>query len=276
LSDPTSDREVTIRDLLCHRTGVPEYANEWSGVFRTVDQVDLLKRLRKHKPTKPFRAEFQYNNLTFLAAGYAAGKADDSTWEDSVQKRILTPLGMTGATLSVKTMQQRPNHAKPHKSGKGENKGMVVKIPFFDVDHVGPAGSINASARDMSQWLRFMLAEGEIDGRRLVPIKHAREMVKPHVVVPVPSAVPEEFSVNRNYALGMFVRDYRGHKLFEHTGGINGFRSYIIMVPRAKIGIIVLCNRECDCHAALGLQLTDKLLGLPAVGWTDHYKKLKK
>ena len=156
LRDPLADENVTIRDLLTHRTGVPGTDLLWY-VYPQATREELIRRLAYVEPNAGFRAKFQYQNLMYVAAGYAVGQVTHSTWDDFVQSRIFEPLGMTESDTSSATAQKSPDYATPHEQN---SDGSVKTIPWHNIDNAGPAGSINSSARDMAKWIVFQLGDG--------------------------------------------------------------------------------------------------------------------
>src|SRR5262249_8294870 len=153
--------EVTVRDALTHRSGIARGELVWLGSGLTRDEV--LHRVRFLKPESPFRSRYSYQNMMFLAAGQAAGRAAGTSWDELVKQRIFTPLGMTSSVTTSKGLSTT-NYSRPH----GMSHDTVVAKPMFDAENIGPAGSILSNARDMAQWLRFQLNDGMVDGKRLV------------------------------------------------------------------------------------------------------------
>jgi CubicO group peptidase (beta-lactamase class C family) len=269
LADPLADAQVTLRDLATHRTGLVGHPFLWYG--SPWDREEAIRRLGRVPLDKPFRSSFQYQNLTYITAGVAAGRADKSTWEELVQKRIFDPLGMSGANFSIRQAAKVADRATPHvrKSGK------VEAIDWVNFDTNGPAGSINATLRDMSQWVRFQLGDGTFGGKRLLSARRFAELHSPQVVIPLvegselsPEANPE--SNMMSYGLGWFVQDYRGRLLVHHGGNIDGWRCQVYLLPKAKIGLAVLSNLgDTRFPEAVGNGLLDHLLAAPERDWNE-------
>ena len=264
LSDPLANEYVTMRDLVTHRTGLTQHDLLWYGSPWTREEI--IRKIGLVKLTQPFRSTYQYQNIMFLAAGYAVGLISKSTWEDFVQKRIFDPLGMTGANFSVKVAEKASNHSTPH----GKNKqGKVIVIPWRDIDNIGPAGSINAGVRDLSKWIRFQLGGGTFEGKRLLSAASLAQTHTPQIVVRVdPATAKETETTQGSYGLGWGIADYRGHLILSHGGGIDGFLTNISMAPKAKIGIVVLSNlAPSRLPDAVSRGLLDLMLGLPKKDW---------
>jgi CubicO group peptidase (beta-lactamase class C family) len=277
LADPLADREVTLRDLLCHRTGLAGGTSTLLVFNATGGRGDLVRRLGVLQPAHSFRAAFEYNNAMYVAAGYAAGVRAQSTWEDLVEQRIFKPLGMIGATSRTAVAQQNENRAGPHRRSEA---GEAEPLPWDLLTTGAPTGSIHASVRDMITWLRFQLGDGTFQGNRLLSQASLAEMQRPQMVVRkegiIRTAYPDSDQVS--YGLGWFVHDYRGHALLSHTGGLRGFRARIVLVPAAKLGIVFLMNSGvgssyASAHYVVTNNLLDVLLGLPKKDWNQYYSE---
>lgn len=266
LSDPLASEQASLRDLLCHRTGLAGHNELWGD--SPWGREELVRRAGFLKLSQPFRTTWQYQNLMYLAAGMAAGAANKSSWEELVQKRLFNPLGMTGANFSARTTERTPNHASPHRNGK--------VIPFRDLDVAGPFVSINASARDMAKWVRFQLGDGTFDGKRVMSEAQIKEMHTPQIAMNrqhelLESLLPEHDFFT--YGLGWFVNDYRGHVLVWHSGDIDGFSALVTLVPKSKLGIVILSNLDGSyMRYALQYNLLDNLFGLPKTDWNAWQK----
>ena len=163
LSDPYITRDLRVRDLMSHNSGLMRGDRLWYASGRTREEV--LEQVRHQPVTFPLRSTFQYNNTTWIAAGEVIENATGMSWDDFVASRIFRPLGMTRSTTSVEALNQLDNVATPHNPSLD---GEVEAIPYRDIDNAGPAGSINSSAMQMAQWIRLQLGHGEFEGERLI------------------------------------------------------------------------------------------------------------
>ncbi|QJW94085.1 serine hydrolase [Frigoriglobus tundricola] len=272
LSDELADREVTLRDLLCHRTGMPRHDMLWAGL--SADSGDVIRRWGRARPSTSFRSTWEYANVPFTTAGVIAGKIDKSDWASVIKARIFKPLGMDHSSGTGKEGRAGPDHATPHYYGLDKT---VAAIKWDEIDHAGGAGCVNSTARDMGAWLQFQLAGGKFDGKRLLTERSLKEthtsqmLVKPEG--PFLVYFPTKATRFTSYGLGWFVHDYRGANCVSHGGTLTGFRAQCMLVPEKKIGVFVLCNLrpsyvcEAVCKTAL-----DGLLDLPAEDWVGFYK----
>lgn len=240
LYDPVASAELTIRDALTHRSGLSRGELAWMASGATREQV--LHRVRFLKPTYSFRSRWQYQNIMFLAAGEAAAKAagPGNKWEDLIQQRIFTPLGMTSSIPVVRDATGIQNFAIGH----GTTKDSVWAMPnHMNIDDAAPAGSIVSSARDMAQYLRFQLGDGSFGGKRLVGAGPFRETHSPQMLIGSGSEIPVDSVTTFNtYGMGWFVQDYRGTLMVQHGGNTDGMTTAMGVLPQQKFGVVVLSN----------------------------------
>ena len=271
LSDPLADSNVSLRDLVTHRTGLDRTPLLGTGSPWT--REELIRRVGNVKLAAGFREKWQYTNTMFTAAGYAVGRASGGSWEEFVKKRIFDSLGMKTADFSATDVQNTANHASPHVSMPD---GTVNRIPWGNIDATGPAGSINANVREMANWVIFHLNEGRFNGVQLVSPRNMEEMHTPQMTVPYGSFEQMYFpeTTQLSYGFGWFIQEYRGHHVVQHGGGVDGFTSLVGFVPEAGFGFVVLTNHSEEAHLPqiIGYRIIDSLLGLPEKNWNIFYK----
>ena len=265
MHDPWVTREITVRDLVTHRSGLPGGRSNLLWYASRYSRREIVRRVRFLEPTAGFRAEYQYQNLMFLTAGLVVEEVTGMTWDDFVRSRILDPLQMGRSVTSVKPLTEFANVASPHASIQGEWQ----PLPWRDVDNVGPAGSINSTASDMAQWVRLHLASGEVDGKRLLSRAQSMEMGTPQFVVD-PDRAGSMNVLNRvgagihffTYGLAWQVFDYHGRKVMWHGGNIDGMAAVVAMIPEEQLGLVILTNRNGGTvRDALMLRIFDAFLG---------------
>jgi CubicO group peptidase (beta-lactamase class C family) len=272
LYDPLADENVTMRDLLTHRTGMGGTDLLWYG--STFSLPEIIQRVRYIPPTAGFRSVFQYQNVMYATAGYAVGEASGGTWQDFVREHIFEPLGMRGADFSAVDAQRAADHATPHMK---RPDGNVAVIPWRNIDNVAPAGSINAGVGDMTKWIAMQLNDGMANGKRLISEESMKEMRTPHIVVPQGGEFDLFFpqSMQLTYGMGWFIGDYHGHQLVMHPGDIDGFASLVVLIPEIHTGFVILSNLDHNpVRAGLAYHLIDQLLQLPDEDWTVHFAKV--
>jgi CubicO group peptidase (beta-lactamase class C family) len=224
LYDPFVTRDIRVRDLLTHRSGLPEFGGDhlWIGDARSSD--DILRRLRYLQPSAPFRAKYQYQNLMFLAAGQIIPALTGESWNQTLENRIFKPLGMTDSFATAEERESKENVATPHEIVEGK----LVPIAYDNVDNVAPAGAINSNVVEMAQWMRLNLAGGVYDGKEILPSRVVREMQSIHMSMPLSDVDREIIGIKfQGYGLGWRMFDYRGHKVVSHGGGLSGMISRI-------------------------------------------------
>lgn len=268
LYDAVASKHMTARDLLTHRSGLPRHDLLWFG--GSFNREELFTRLRYLEPTKNFRGNFQYQNLMYMTGGYLIGKIAETSWEEFTRQRILTPLGMEHSNFSVNDSQKASNFAKPYTLYQEE----AYSIPFRNIDAMGPAGSINSNVEEMIRYVQFHIDKGQHGGKRLLSTLSAMQMQTPQMVIP--GKIKYDELGHKTYGLGFFVSTYRGHKLVEHSGGIDGFTALLSFLPRKKMGIIVLTNLSRSRASKIIIyNVYDRLLGLEPLPWVERFKKEK-
>jgi CubicO group peptidase (beta-lactamase class C family) len=276
LHDPYVTREITLRDLLSHRSGLGR-RGDFNWYATDFDREEIVRRIRFLEPSSSFRAEAGYQNTMFLTAGEVIEAVSGKSWDDFVKDRIFEPLGMTRSRTSVRELEGMENVATPHQRIDGE----VVVVPHRNIDNVAPAGSILSSVSDMARWMLVMLNEGEIDGKRVVSPEVVAEVFRPNVIYPMSPESKTLFPSTHfsTYGLGWGLRDYRGRFIATHTGGIDGMLSQVLLAPEEELGIVVLTNtspRGNIAHSVITFHLLDAFLG--AAGerdWRREFKELE-
>lgn len=269
--DPVLTEQMTIRDLITHRSGLPRHDMVWySSDF---SREDIIRRLQYLEPNKPLRTTFQYNNLMFMTAGYIAGWLNGKSWENTIYERILVPLGMNGTNFSLKDSQSSPDFALPYRKGN-DVKAEVKRMPFDeqcpDRCAIGPAGEINSTVADMSQYLLFDLNKGKLAGKTLLSENNAIQMQTPQMVIQGAPDFKEESETS--YGMGFFISQYRGHKRVEHGGNLDGFSAELAFLPNDGIGVVVLTNLDgTGLPNAIAYNVFDRLLGLEPAPWSQRY-----
>jgi CubicO group peptidase (beta-lactamase class C family) len=261
LHDAYATRDLTVRDLLTHRGGLARADQLWYG--SGFGRAEILHRFREVEPSWGFRSRFGYQNIMFLAAGELYAAVAGESWDDCIAKRFFAPLAMKRSTTSVDPLPGVENVATPHDEIEGE----VVTVPWYDLDNVAPAGSINSSAREMAAWLKLQLGAGPA----ILSEATLRETHTPQMVVRKEGSWANYFPASTliTYGLGWFVDDYRGEIVVEHGGSIDGMRALVSMIPEEKIGVVVLTNRGGQIlPEAVRYRVFDTLLGLEPMDWS--------
>lgn len=265
-------REITVRDLLTHHTGLPGSDLLWSN--GDYDVQEIMRRMRYLKPVSSFRAAYNYQNVQYAMAGEVIRAASGQSWAEFLQGRIFSPLGMRETLPTLQGTKGWPNVATPH---------LVIDdtirvIENRPVDPVAPAGAVWSSVSDMSKWMRFVLDSGRVGGRGLVKISSVADWLSPQAVVPPASFYPTA-RLSRphqiNYGLGWFLHDYRGLSVAMHTGSIDGMIAIIGLVPDQRLGVYVLANLDhAELRHALMYRVFDMYAGGALRDWSSELKQL--
>ncbi|MES2017508.1 MAG: serine hydrolase [Pseudomonadota bacterium] len=265
LKDPVASERTTALDLITHRTGLPGHDALWYNA--DFPRAELVRRMQFLEPSKDFRAELQYNNIAYAAAGHLLEVVSGKSWEENVRSKLFQPLGMKRANFSVTQMQSDANFSQPYRQ---QDDGKMTQIPFRDISIVGPAGSINASVNEMAAWTILQLNHGQYQGRQILSEKSINFLHTPRMAAGL-SSIPEIIPVG--YAAGWGVTAYRGHLRLQHHGAIDGFSSSVTLLPNAGIGITILTNQEQHVPELLERTTIDRLLALTPRDWSGERMK---
>lgn len=264
LYDEYATAHIRPRDLVTHQSGLPRHDLVWYG--SPLSRRELFERLRYLEPSAPLHAKYQYNNLMFMTAGMLVERLSGMSWEDFVRRRILDPLDMKTATLSVTAAQKADDYSLPY----AEENGAIKEIPFRHIDAIGPAGSINASVNEMANWLFLQLNKGRRGEQQLISEKSLLETQTPQIVSGGDLKYDETFY--SSYAMGWAVNVYRGHPALAHTGGIDGFTSQIRLLPKDRLGVVVLTNSGSPASGLIANNALDRMLALSEAPWSQRAK----
>ena len=265
LHDPVASEQMTTRDLVTHRSGLPRHDLMWYNSSFT--RKELFDRLQYLEPSKDFRSYWQYQNLMFMTAGYLVGQIAGTSWEELLRQRILEPLGMRDSNFSVTTSQQSPDFALPYNEIKDE----VKEIPFRNIDTIGPAGSINSNVTDMSQWILLNLNKGKFSEKQIISEANLSQIHSPQMVMP--GSIEYDEILYSSYGMGWVITPYRGHLMLRHGGGVDGFTALVTLMPRDNMGMVILTNLDgTPLPQIIAYNACDRLLGLDQIPWNKRIK----
>jgi CubicO group peptidase (beta-lactamase class C family) len=276
LYDAYATHELTVRDLLTHRSGLPNTDLLWAVPENNYSILEMMRRLRYVPPQSSFRSHWEYQNVVYSIAGLLVERISGMPWETFIRTRIFAPLQMTESIPLVSLLKGQPNVAVPHDLEQDTVRTVAIRT----TDVIAPAGSVWSSVSDMSKWMRFMLDSGRVGSKRLIQPATFAEIVAPQMRAPMAEypalelARPHFFS----YALGWFVQDYHGETVWMHTGSIDGMIAIIGLMPDKRTGVYVLANLDhAELRHALMYTVFDLYNGMPrdsARDWSADLKKL--
>jgi CubicO group peptidase (beta-lactamase class C family) len=285
--DPWVTREMTIRDLLVHRSGLGLGAGDLMFVPRTnLTRAESVRRLRYIKPATSFRSGFAYDNVLYMVTGQLIEAVTGETWEKFTTEHLLKTAGMLHSTADEDARFANANRAYPHARMDSGLRGSGHQQVLDERDELGrnaaPAGGLAISANDFARWLRIQLDAGKLpdSDAHLFSAATQEQMWKPMVLEPVSKAPPPLDAAQplfNTYALGWNVSDYRGAKLISHGGAVFGFQTIVALLPEKHVGFSIQINSE-DGEILVGLmhELLDHYLGAPANDWPEKYIAFKK
>jgi CubicO group peptidase (beta-lactamase class C family) len=266
LSDPLADKEVALRDLVCHRTGLGTHDLLWYRSPFTPEEA--VRRAGSLPLDHPFRTRFQYQTTMVAAAGLAVAAASAKPWDEFVQTRLLDPLEMSATCFTTTAAAKAADHSGGHRLSR---RGAPETTAWLPMEAPQPAVSMCSSARDLAKWLRFQLGDGTTPGgKKLLSAAALPETHTPQMVIPIEGTErdlqPE--TTQMSYAMAWVVQDYRGVGLCSHSGAMDGFRAHLTMIPKKNIGIAIIANlHHTRMNLALSNAIVDLLLGLRAKDW---------
>ena len=277
LSNPYVTSELTVRDLLVHRSGLGLGAGDllwWPP--STYDRHEIARRLLFIPLSTSFRSAYAYDNVLYLVAGELIEAVSGQSWEDFVATRILDKIGMTGSIVRCSALAKAKNVAAPH----AVVDGTLRLVKPFAVDNTDPAAGIASSAEDMAKWLIVQLDSGRVaGGSRLFSPRTTWALWSIVTPIPIGDPAPELAPLRLNfqgYGLGFGIRDYRGRKDVTHTGGLPGYVSRVAMIPELHLGVAVLTNQEAlEAFQAITCRILDYYSGAQPVDWAAAYRKVK-
>lgn len=274
LYDPYVTANITIRDLLSHRTGLVTFSGDliWYGTTYSAEEV--VKRARYLKPAYGFRTTFGYSNIAYLTCGLIIEKVSGQKWGDFIKNNFFTPLGMNSSLTSVTQFTEKYNTAQPHTSYREK----TVRIDYLNWDNIAPAGSIISSVNDMAKWLQLQLNYGKINDKQIISERTLNEMWYPYIMNPVSRTSKELWPTThfKGYGLGWSIMDYYGKKVMSHSGGYDGMISYSAFVPEANIGLVVLTNKNSSLYLPMMYKILESYLSDNNTDWSAIFLEREK
>jgi CubicO group peptidase (beta-lactamase class C family) len=262
------DRLTTVRDLTCHRTGLPRHDFSW--YLNPTSRDSLLLRIQHFEPSAEPRASWQYNNFMFLLQGAIVEKITGKSWEENIREHFFRPLGMKTSNFAL--WQGKPAEpARGHFTDKEKN---IKPMPYYEIDGMGPAGSIFSSPEEMANWVLAWVNNGKFNGQEILPEGYRREAMSAQMAVSggLPTAENPDAYFS-SYGMGWFLSSYRGRYRVEHGGNIDGFSASVAFFPTDSLGIVVLANQNGSrLPGLLRNYIADWMLGLPAHDWHGQAK----
>ena len=265
------NNNVTLHDMLSHRTGVTRHDLIWFKSDFT--RKELFEKLKYLEPEQPMRQTFLYNNLMFSAVGEIIELKSGKRWEDFVHERILAPLDMNTTTYTISEMLKSPDHGVPFEEKRDSFE--LYKGPYFeDTEGVAPAGAVISNIDELSHWLIALMNDGKYNGKQVLPSDVLKATLQPAIALPNATGESQGFWELFNAAYGMAreTASYRGHLLTMHGGDLPGFHSQISFMPNDHIGVIVLVigDHSAPLYNVVSYNVYERLLGMDQTPWSQR------
>jgi CubicO group peptidase (beta-lactamase class C family) len=274
LYSPYVSEEMTVRDLLCHRSGLNTFSGDLIWYGTTYSREEVIRRAKYLEPSFGFREAYGYSNIMFLAAGEIIPAVTGKSWDEYIKEKFFTPLGMTSANTSIRAFTPSSNVASPHNEVNGKN----VPIEYVNWDNISSAGSINACVNDLSKWLKLQLGKGTLDGKTFWKEARSYEMWENMTPKPVSKWARENMPSRHfnGYGLGWELMEYGGKKIVSHGGGYDGMISKTVLVPELNLGFVILTNNINSLPSCLMYEVLDRYLQVAEhQEWEQVFLKMK-
>lgn len=262
---------IIIKDLMRHSTGLPRHDGAWY-FFPSHNKDSLVSRIKYQEPFTGVRQQWYYNNFGFLIQGVITEKLTDKSWEENIEDRFFKPLGMDRSKTTINGLKSSSNKAFGYELDADRN---IVKMDYYDIAGMSPAGSINSSVNDMSKWVMTWLNDGKYHDEQILPESYVKEAMSSQMVAafgfPNEELPDAQFA---NYGYGWFLHSYKGHYVVEHGGNIDGFSANVALYPTDSLGIIVLANQNGSAVPRLVRNtVADYMLGVNKTEWAKKFKE---
>jgi len=259
LYDPYVSSEFTIRDLLCHRSGLATFSGDllWYGSSYSAEEV--VRKAKGLKPVNGFREAYGYQNIMFMAAGLIIEEVSGQSWVEFVESRILKPTGMNETLSSITQFKVSTNKAEPHNTKEGQ----TYPIDWVNWDNVVAAGGLISSAHDFGLWIQLQLNKGKLGEQSVFSEARCYEMQEINTPKPIGNWSRNNFpdKTVSGYGLGWEVWIYKGYKVVSHGGGYDGMISQSFFVPEKGFGGVFLTNSLSNLSYALMFETIERMLG---------------
>ena len=267
------NNNIIIKDLMSHRTGLPRHDLSWY-FFPTKHNDSLLQRLKYHEPFTGVREQWYYNNYMFFLQGLIAECITNKSWEENIVERIFEPLGMKRSNTSIEALEKSSNAAYGYEM---KNDSVISKMDYYDIAAMSPAGSINSSVNEMSNWLITWINKGEFKGETILSQAYVDEAISSQMVIN--GSLPDEEFPDvyfANYGYGWILSSYKGHYRVSHGGNIDGFSANVTFFPSDSVGVVVFANQNGSAVPNIVRNIvSDYVLDVRKTDWEKRFKERK-
>ncbi|TFV93555.1 serine hydrolase [Algoriphagus kandeliae] len=268
---PWMNEQIIVKDLMAHRTGLPRHDFSWF-MFPSESKTELIKRIEFQEPFTGLRQQWYYNNWMFFLQGEIGARLTGKSWEQNVQELFFDKLGMTRSNFRIPDMEKDADKSFGYSV---DLEGKTKKMDYYNIAAMGPAGAINSSVSEMSNWLITWINGGKFKGEQIIPEDYVKEAMSAHMVVSAGTPSKEHPDVQfSNYGYGWFLASYRGHYRVEHGGNIDGFSASASFFPTDSLGIMILTNQNGSPLPGVARNIiSDYMLELDPADWLGETVK---
>jgi CubicO group peptidase (beta-lactamase class C family) len=240
LTDREAEANLTFRDMLCHRVGLMS-KNDLATVADDLTREEYIRIAGAAHPTARFRERFQYSNVMFTAAGEAIARAHNTSWEELITQRVLSPLGMRESVANLHAVPANLTQTTGYIYNSA-SQDWIVTPPTLSLNPMAPAGSISCSANDIAKWLLMLANSGQVRRERFISESAFREMTTPQI----------HAWNDIHYALGWAAFGWNGEPVIEHNGGGEGIAAIVSFIPERRCGFALLSNTSPHTLTTIG------------------------
>lgn len=268
LEDNMASELTTVRDLLCHRIGLGTFQGDFLNWGSQLSRQDIIAGMARTKAKNPFRYTYGYCNAAYITAGELIPIVSGKSWDNFIKENYFDPLEMKHTSTSYASMVNDKNACTPHTLVKQN----LVRLPLTNIDNMGPSASINSCAADMANWLLMQLDSGKFNGKEVVPFSVLKETRKSNMIISDPSSKIFPSKHFSTYGLGWSSYDFHGKRVWEHSGGANGFVTKTEFIPEVNLGILVYTNTDANSlYDALVKQIIEAYINAPYKNISERY-----
>ncbi len=263
-------QHTSIRDLLCHCTGLGTFSGDVIWYKSNYTAEELVKRVEELPPAYDFRAGYGYSNLMFITAGEVIKAVSGQSWDEFVREHFFQPLEMNRTITSTNELEKMGNAATPHKHKRMYGKNEPIE--WVNWDNMGAAGGIISSVNDMLNWVQMQIDEGRWEGEPIVSAERQIDYWTPHNHYRLSKNARRDYPMRHfsGYGLGWGVFDYGGRFVATHSGGYDGMYSRVAIMPEERLGIVVLTNSMKSISNAIMYYTFDRVLGREMRDWSEE------
>jgi len=262
---------ITIKDIMTHRTGLPRHDLSWY-FFTTQSRDSLMQRIQYQEPFAKVREKWYYNNFMFLTQGVIAERITGKSWEENMQEKFFGPLGMNTSNAVIDGLKKGKDASFGYQV---KNDSIIKKMDYYDIAAMGPAGSINSSVNEISNWLITWINGGKFKDTQILPESYVKEAMSPQMIMA--NSIPDKEFPDMHistYGYGWMISSYKGHYRVEHGGNIDGFSANVAFFPTDSIGIVVLANQNGSLIPGIVRNMiSDRLLNVEKTDWNKIQKE---